>query len=229
MAEITEVKTLEHLTAADAEKEGDRLLAENHQQQALEYFQQALKLFEAQAQTTQLANVYLKIGNLYDSIHDTENALFNFMESLNLVTSVKDEQEIIRLKIKIGHFYQSIYQFANSYEYFNDALNAALKINNSKLIQEGHYNLGNCLNWMEDHNNAFLHLEKAAAIKTSDDLIGKRIYGSTAILLYKMKDYQRSLDYFNTALELNDKTNKDISFRASILKSMGYAYFLSGK
>lgn len=229
MAEITEVKSSENLSAAEAEKEGDRLLAENHQQQALEYFQHALKLFEAQAQTTQLANIYLKIGNLYDSIHDTENALFNFMESLKLVTSVKDEHEIIRLKIKIGHFYQSIYQFANSYEYFNDALNAALKINDSKLIQEGHYNLGNCLNWMEDHNNAFLHLEKAAAIKTSDDLIEKRIYGSTAILLYKMKDYQRSLDYFKTALELNDKTNKDISFRASILKSMGYAFFLTGK
>ncbi len=228
MAEILEVISLENLTASEAELEGDRLLAANHQQEALEFFQHALKFFESQSLIPQLANIYLKIGNLYDSIHDTENALFNFMESLKLVTSVNNERELIRLKIKIGHFYQSIYQFANSYEYFNDALNAALKINDAKLIQEGHYNIGNCLNWMEDHKNAFSHLEKSAAIESSDDLIGKKIYGSTAILLYKMKDYKRSLDYFNTALELNDKTNKDISFRASILKSMGYAFFLTG-
>lgn len=226
MAEITEVKTPEHLTAAEAEKEAELLLAESKQKEALEYFLYALNLFQNQGEKKSVANVLFKIGNLYNSFKDTENALSNLMEGLNLVTSQNDLRDIYRFNLRIGNFYQSIYQFANAYEYFNEALKNANKLNDVYLIQECHYSLGNCLNWMERLEEAFIELKKAHSLNKDNDSIVKRILGSTAILLYKMKDYHKALTYFEEALDINTKTDKDVSFRASILKSMGYVYFM---
>ena len=226
MAEITEVKTPEHLTAAEAEKEAELLLAESKQKEALEYFLYALNLFQNQGEKKSVANVLFKIGNLYNSFKDAENALSNLMEGLNLVTSQNDLRDIYRFNLRIGNFYQSIYQFANAYEYFNEALKNANKLNDVYLIQECHYSLGNCLNWMERLEEAFIELKKAHSLNKDNDSIVKRILGSTAILLYKMKDYHKALTYFEEALDINTKTDKDVSFRASILKSMGYVYFM---
>jgi serine phosphatase RsbU (regulator of sigma subunit) len=226
VAEITNLKQIETLSAEEAEKEGDYLLSESHQQQALEYFQHALKLFSEQSLKKQEANINFKIGELFNSIKDTENALSNFMEGLNLVTSLNDEKDIIRFHLKIGGFYQSLFQFANAYEYFNHALTTATQLNHVALIQECHYNIGNCLNWMERLEESYQHLDKALNYDIKNDTIRKRVLGSTGILLYKMKDYHKALNYFSDALELNNNTDKDISFRANILKSMGYVYFL---
>ncbi len=226
MAEVTEVKFPDNLTAVEAELEGDRLFENNQQQEALEYFQHALKLFCEQGLKIEEANINFKIGNLFNSIKDTENALSNYMEGLNLVVALKDEKEIIRFHIKIGGFYQSLYQFANAYEYFNHALKIADEINDLRLLQECHYSIGNCLNWMERVDEAYQHLDKALSYDSSNENLRKRVLGSTGILLYKMKDFQKSLKYFSEALEINENTDKDISFRANILKSMGYVYFM---
>lgn len=227
MAEILELKSVENLTAAEAELEGDRLLATNQEQQALEYYQHALKLFNTQGEKTNEANIFLKIGNLYNSVRDTENTLANFLEGRNLSISISDEKAVIIFHNKIGTFYQNLYQFSNAYEYFLGALKIAEKIKQENLIQECHYNLGNCLNWMEQHEDAFIELKKAINLNRDNDLLVKKILGSTGILLYKMKDYQKSLTYFTEALELNSKTDNDIFFRANILKSMGHVYFLT--
>lgn len=226
MAEITEVKTPESLTAAEAEQEGDRLFANSQQQEALEYFQHALKLYREQGLKKEEANINFKIGNLFNSIKDTENALSNYMEGLNLVVALKDEKEIVRFHIKIGGFYQSLYQFANAYEYFNHGLIISEQINDIRLLQECHYSIGNCLNWMERVDEAYQHLDKALNYDSLNENLRKRVLGSTGILLYKMKDFQKSLKYFSESLEINENTDKDISFRANVLKSMGYVYFM---
>jgi serine phosphatase RsbU (regulator of sigma subunit) len=226
VAEITEVKTPEHLTAAEAEQEGDRLLADSQQQQALECFQHALKSYQKEGKKKEEATIYLKIGNLYNSFKDTENALLNLMEGLNLVTLLNDRKEIIKFNIRIGSFYQAIYQFANAYEYYNEGLKKANQLKDIALIQECHYSIGNCLNWMERLDEAFSELDKALVLDEDNKGIRKRVLGSTGILLYKMKDYHKSLTYFTEALDLNSKTDNDISFRANILKSMGYVYFM---
>jgi serine phosphatase RsbU (regulator of sigma subunit) len=226
VAEITEVKTPEHLTAAEAEQEGDRLLADSQQQQALECFQHALKSYQKEGKKKEEATIYLKIGNLYNSFKDTENALLNLMEGLNLVTLLNDRKEIIKFNIRIGSFYQAIYQFANAYEYYNEGLKKANQLKDIALIQECHYSIGNCLNWMERLDEAFSELDKALVLDEDNKGIRKRVLGSTGILLYKMKDYHKSLTYFTEALDLNSKTDNDISFRANILKSMGYVYYM---
>ena len=148
------------------------------------------------------------------------------MEGLNLVTSLNNIREIQRFNIRIGSFYQSIYQFANAYEYFNEALRNATKLNDTLLIQDSLYSIGNCLNWMERLEEAFIELRKALSLSKDNDVVVKKILGSTGILLYKMKDYEKALTYFTESLELNAKTDNDTFFRASILKSMGYVYFM---
>lgn len=225
---MSELESSISLTAVEAEKAGDRLLSENKQQQALEYFQQALKLYSENNNTLETAVIHYKIGNLFDTIHDTENTLSNFMEGLNIVASLQEDKQLVRFHNRIGQFYQSIYQFSNAHEYFGNALKIAEKLNVPDLLRETLYLSGNCLNWMEEHKKAFDLLEKAASLETNDDSIAKKILGSMGILLYKMKDYERSLDYMNRALELNEKSGNDASFRANILKSVGYVYFLKG-
>ena len=228
MAVILESKTIENLSAEEAEKEGDLLFAENYQEKALEYYQYSLKLYNENGLKKQnAANVFLKIGNLYNSVRDTENTLSNYLEGRNLSISIADEKAVINFHNKIGAFYQGLYQFANAYEYFSGALKIAEKIKQEDIIQECHYNLGNCLNWMERLEEAFIELKKAISLNSENDLLLKKILGSTGILLYKMKDYKKSLTYFNESIDLNNKTDNDVLFRANILKSMGYVYFLT--
>lgn len=227
MAELYALKNIETLSAAEAEKEGDQLLADNRQKEALEYYLHAQKLYHSSSQIKEESTVFLKIGNLYHSIHDTENTLTNYLEGRNLSNSIGDEISVIIFHNKIAAFYQGLYQFANAYEYFSGALKIAEKLKQEDIIQECHYNLGNCLNWMERLEEAFIELKKAISLNRDNDALLKKILGSTGILLYKMKDYSKSLTYLNEALELNSKTNNDIFFRANILKSMGYVYFLT--
>lgn len=228
MAEINELKPVENLSAAEAEKEGDRLITENKQKEALEYYQHALILYRNHSKKSAETRIFLNIGQLYDSVHDTENALANYLEGRNLALSIGDDKSLISFNNKIGVFYQSLYQFANAHEYFSGALKVAEKIKDTELMQLCHYNLGNCLNWMEQLEDAFMELKKALTLNKENHALVKKILGSTGILLYKMKDYQKSLTYLNEAIELNDKTDKDILFRGNVLKSTGYVYFLIG-
>lgn len=228
MSETTELAHLQNLSASAAESEGDRLFSESKQKEALEFYLHALDLFLEKEEKKDAAGIFLKIGNLYNSIHDTENTLANYMEGRNLSNEISDDKSVLIFDNKIGAFYQELYQFSNAHEYFTGALKIAEKLNDTALIQECHYNLGNCLNWMERLEDAFLELKKALSIKRENDNLVKKIVGSMGILLYKMKDYQKSLTYLNEALEINDRTGGSTLFRAGILKSIGYVYFLTG-
>lgn len=227
MSENSYIDQFEGLSAADAEQKGDQLLVEGKQQDAIGYFEQAIQLYGNDSEAKKAAEVCLKVGNLFNSIDDTDKALSNFLEGLDMMRSVNDLQGIISFQFRIARLYQNLYQLANATEYFQSALKNAIELNHIPLIQEAHYSLGNCLNWLEKREEAMDELRKSLSYESKDDNLKKKILGSMGILFYKNSDGPQSLNYFQQALDLNDSTDKSLGFRASILKSMAMAYFLS--
>lgn len=227
MSEKPQIHQFDALSAFDAEQKGDQLLIEGRQQDAIGYFRQAIVLYNKAADAKKVAEIYLKVGNLFSSIDDTDKALSSFLEGLDIVRFLQDQEGVIAFQFRIARLYQNVYQLANATEYFQSALKNALELNNAPLIQEAHYSLGNCLNWLEKRDEAMEELRKSLSYESHDDNLKKKILGSMGILFYKNKDGSQALHYFKQSLDLNDSTDKSSGFRASILKSMAMAYFIN--
>ena len=227
MSEGSNIQHFEGLSATDAEQRGDLMQTQGKQQEALEHFQHAMLLYVQQSERRKTADLYMKIGNLYSSIDDTENALGNFLEGLDIILTENDHEAVITYQLRIARFYQNVYQFANATEHFNNALNGAIALNHIPLIQEAHYSFGNCLNWMEKRDEAMIELQKSLSYGNVDNSLKKKVLGSMGILFNKMEDSKQALHYFEQSLELNKATDNNIPFRATILKSMAIAYFIA--
>jgi serine phosphatase RsbU (regulator of sigma subunit)/Tfp pilus assembly protein PilF len=226
VSENSQIQQFEDLSAQEAELKGDQLLAAGNQQDANAHFQQAILLYVKKTEVKKAAEVHLKVGNLFNSIDDTDKALFNFLEGLDIMRSENNQKGIIAFQFRIARLYQNLYQLANATEYFQSALKNAIELNEIPLIQEAHYALGNCLNWLEKHDEAMDELRQALSYEGEDDNLKKKILGSMGILFYKNKDGPEALNYFQRSLELNDQTDRSTGFRAAILKSMAMAYFI---
>jgi serine phosphatase RsbU (regulator of sigma subunit) len=122
-----------------------------------------------------------------------------------------------------------LFLLSNSLEYFTIALDGAIQLNSSSLIAECRYSLGNCLNWMERLEEAGQQLSLALESEEINDGLRMRILGSSGILAYKQGRSSEALEFFKESLEINERTANNQSFKTSVLKSMGMAYFLENQ
>jgi serine phosphatase RsbU (regulator of sigma subunit)/Tfp pilus assembly protein PilF len=213
----------------ESEIAGDKLLSTGDLTEAVNQFQEALNLYESENRHSDKARVHTKLGKLYGSIQDTENALSNYLEALDIQNAHGSAVEIINAQISVGHFYQGLFLLSNSLEYFTIALDGAIQLNSSSLIAECRYSLGNCLNWMERLEEAGKQLSLALESEEINDGLKMRILGSSGILAYKQGRSSEALEFFKESLEINERTANNQSFKTSVLKSMGMAYFLENQ
>lgn len=216
----------QQLEITELEAEGDRLLAEGNLTEAVNRFQEAIAQFEGDSNLVDRARIHGKLGGLFNSVTDAENALSNYLLALDLYKAVDQKENIIRAQLKLGHFYLGILQLSNSLEYYSQALSNAKLHGDEQLIVECMYQLGNGYNWMDRLPEAVEQLQLALSHEVIPDGLRKRILGSLGIVAYKEGRSAEALEYFSESLRLNEQTTNDASFRMSVLKSMGIAYFL---
>ena len=109
---------------------------------ALEYYYQALNLFEKYKDNNIKANIYNNMGAIYSNLGDYDKALNNYLLALDLYSLDKNIPEPPMLKGNIGIVYIAKGDYKKAYDYINQSIENNKKINNTHNLAKNYTNLG---------------------------------------------------------------------------------------
>ncbi|MDQ3051218.1 MAG: tetratricopeptide repeat protein [Bacteroidota bacterium] len=190
--------------------------------QALGLYHEASLIFEkaglmgkACESMHQLSNICYKIGN-YDQ------ALESRLMALHYSKESKDSLLVATCYNKLGEVYKAIGDYEKAIDNHKQSLKISENLKDKELIAMTSFFIGNCYNWWNKLDAAYEHLDES--LRLADELnipaIQVKPTGSLAILFTKLKEYDKSMEYFFRAIDYVNITG-DLMLKADLLKSFG--------
>ena len=181
---------------------GEAHYRKNEYKDAVLNLSEAAKLFVEINDLSNEAKTYINLAISYRYLDEYTTMIELCFKAFNLFREVNDEYSEGFILNIIGNYYLEVRQFELSIEYYSMSLKIQRKQKNIRRIIPVIYNIG-----LAYYN---LGLENS-------DLKEKAFY------------YEKSLSYYNTALNFNLRIDKDDFFRARILRNIAITYGSQGK
>ncbi len=167
---------------------------------SIEYYQKALGIFEELDNKIGLARTHYNIANLYYVLSKFNYGLLHAKKALAIadVFYPAIKPDVLNT---IGTIYNDLGDYANSIKYLNEALKININNNNKTEIASNLQNIANTYVDWGKYDLAMLNYTKALSVKKEigDKFkIAKTEY-SIGKLAYKMGDYNKSIQYINSA------------------------------
>ena len=193
---------------------------------ALEYFNESLKIHEADENRKGIARALNNIGNIYNFLGLYNKALENHIRSLNIEEELNDMNGIIRSLNNIGNVYQNISDYERALNYYQRALEIVYKINDGETTAVTLNNLGNVYSSKGYFDKALEFYQRSLKIrKELDDKYGiANSYNNIGIAYQGLKKHKKSLEYYQKSLEIMKKINDKHGIASSYYYS-GILYF----
>lgn len=180
----------------------------NKNEQAIEYYKKVLELDKNDVKTLK------ELGEVYETINDNLNAIDCYKNLLNITPNTDIPTTAIYLN-QIGLCYNKLREYNESLEYFKKIL----KIKND--IPDVYNNIYSCYCSLNQYRLAEITLQLSLKIKSNEKTIQ-----NLAFLYNYLKDYDKSIMYYNMLSNIDNKLKYDMSFVYLAKKNFKYGYEL---
>lgn len=184
---------------------------------ALENYNQSLKIFEQLKDNVSIANLYNNIGVVYYKQGDDARALENYLQSLKFSELSGDKfRTFIALNNIGGIYYDKKATYDKALQYYLKALSLCEELNKKEELGGIAVNIGSIYFAMQDDTKALLYFDKS--LKAYGNSEGSlEVYNALGKLYKREAKYDLALKNHNQALAIarnaNDKTGIIKSFR----------------
>ncbi len=167
---------------------------------SIEYYQKALEIFEEIGNKKGLARTHYNIANLYYVLSKFNYGLLHAKKALAIADVFYPALKPDILNT-IGTIYNDLGDYANSIKYLNEALKINIENNNKNGIARNLQNIANTYVDWGKYDLAMLNYTKVLSIKKEigDEFNTAKTEYSIGKLAYKMGDYNKSIQYINSA------------------------------
>ncbi|MEO6135036.1 MAG: adenylate/guanylate cyclase domain-containing protein [Ginsengibacter sp.] len=179
--------------------------------EALDYYNQSLKIFHDIEDNVGISNLYSNIGVIYYDQADYTKALENYLQSLKYAELANNKLRILTALNNVGGVY-SIKPATKekALEYYLKALPLCEELGNKDALGAIAVNIGNIYFDKGDHKKALDYFNQS--LKAYNESNGSQYaYSAIGKMYLKEGNYNASLINLNKALSLSEKLNDDIS------------------
>lgn len=128
---------------------------------ALDYNFQSLLIREAEGNKAEISVALNNIGLVYFKLHNYEGALKYYQECLDLKLETGDRTDLEGLYLNIGLCFIHLKKFKEARVFTMKGLESCLGNCSDKITMTGEYGLGECSYWLDDLEDAEVHLMKS--------------------------------------------------------------------
>lgn len=188
---------------------------------AVEIYQKIIKQKQDDLECVECAKLYEDVGDIYFEVKDFQRA-FEFLQKALQIYADNHEYELqLNQYKKIGGLQQGIWQFKKAIEIFQQGLQLSQRLEKKDKIIEFELLLGNVLNWADRLEEAEKYLVSSIEKekKLNLPLIKLRAHVSYAILLRKMRKFDKAEKLFKLGMKLSAENNN--AYLMDITKSYG--------
>ena len=187
--------------------------------EAIQYYQLALKLYRETKYQKGAATALNHIGSVYYLQGDYIKGLNLAKQGLAIRQAINYKSGIAGSLNSIGAMYGKLGNYAKAIEYLERCASVYNEMNDDEGQAIVLYNLGNIYGLQNEHSKALTYYERALKIVESK---GKHILvasalGNIGMIYYHLGDFDKSLEYLKTSTELFE----GIGDKASIALSIG--------
>ncbi len=170
-------------------------------EQSMEYYFQALTLFQEEGDKLGEGQVLTNIGNTYDEIGRTQEAKRYVQRAIAIFQEIDDFKRLswARLNLGVIHFYEEKYD--SSLFYFSRVLDYRRARGDTSGMALLHLNIANVVEMQENMAEAVSNYRNALALIKKDELIISNIYLGLGNALLKTGDDQ-GLAYIDSGLQV---------------------------
>ena len=184
---------------------------------ALEYFFEALKIYQELELEADIASVNNNIGLVYKDSEKYDLAIEFFHKSKSFIKNSKDIRTYSYCLNNLGGVYSKKAQYDSALFYFNKSVELRIKSNDDMGLANTYGNMGDMYYDKADYDKALEYYKKVLFIseRHKNDKIKAMVYTSLGGTYYKLKFNEIAIDYLQKAeslaksLKIN-KTLKDI-------------------
>lgn len=200
--------------------------------QALDYYLEALKLYEDVKDIAGIAGTRGNIGVIYYLQSDHKSSLENYTIALNLYEQLQDKTAIARYLGNIGMVYDDQGEYPKALEYYFKALKLKEQEKDKSGIAKYSGTIGNIFYYQSDYTKALEYYDKALKIKEQTyKETGKKKdradiclhLGNKGNVYYSKKNFVQAIDFYSKALKIAEELeNKQLM--ANNMGNLGNVY-----
>ncbi len=176
-------------------------------EQAIQYFNEALDIANANNALTEISGCYNNLGGIYLDMNKYDTAIQLLNISLNLRQELKDKTGTAETLYKLGrcHYYSGNYDIA-----LENYKNARRLNNESGDILEESYNLlqmGLIYKTKSEYDDAIIAYKQALLLSEGyeDHLHTAQIFNNIGSVYFRIGEIEKALEYYNKALEIRQQ------------------------
>ncbi|MBT2160960.1 tetratricopeptide repeat-containing sensor histidine kinase [Zobellia barbeyronii] len=174
--------------------------------------------------------LFSKISFKYLILKDSSNFRKTNQQTLELAQVLNDSITIAEANWDLADFYRSKSNSDNAYFHFSEAQKVYEKLNKDYESARMLYNMAVTQADIKDYTGSEINTIKAIEIlKPLEEY--KRLYNcynNLGSITKELKDFDRALDYYNTAREYQEKISEDNTLDLSIVNNIGVVYLEQG-
>ncbi len=211
-------------------KLGDKNYQDCRYSEAINYYKLAIKKINTSNSDSLLAEIYGKMGNVYEDLSTYDKALKYYQLSYGVFAQQHDSLGLASALNQTGNIYYRWGNLKESLTFYEKALNIQKEKNDRQGMSSTLNNIGNIYYSWENFDRALQRYFEVIDIKKqlqdSTELANNLINIGSAYL--GMKDFEKSEKYYQKALLLTKKNN-DKNMMANCLLNMGVLSFEQGE
>jgi signal transduction histidine kinase len=197
---------------------------QSNNEKALEYFFQALKIFEKQNKKNVMVNLYGNIGSLYRSMAYLDHAIEYIEKSKKLAEELNDQHGIAYACYNLGAIYFEQQDFEKAVEYESKSLEISLAENNTGMVIHTLQALAKMYaEGLKDYEKAEQCAKECIELSEKYGSNGSIHSALTAMasVCMETKRYKECVEYASKAYNMADSTDYDdmLSLLPSLIAS----------
>ncbi len=204
----------------------ENALQRNDHKEALNHLLEAAHIFESNENYIHGSQCYRKLGLIQFNNGNFRDALESETKALELVKKFNDLEAEAVIENRIGEILKQIGDYKEAIRHHENALRIFESKKFDSEVCRTCFLIGNAYNWANELDNAYNFLNRSLTI--AEDLGTReqqiRPAGSLAILYTKLREYDKALDHFFTAIELTDQTSGNALLKSDLLRNLGNLY-----
>ena len=198
--------------------------------QAIDCFEEALKIYTATGDRSGIAIMNGNLGNPYRSLGEYQKAIEFFVKSLEINTAIGDQSRIATDNNNLGIVYCDLGEYQKAIKYHEKGLEISSAIGDQLGIARNNGNLGNAYRMLGEYQKAIKYFEKSLEFFSANGdqpgiASGNCSLGST---YYDLGEYPKAIEYFEKCLEISSAIGAQ-SVAATSNGNLGNAYARLGE
>ncbi len=192
---------------------------------ALDYFQQALRINRELNNIQALPACYNNLGLVYNNLGYYEEALNNHLKQLSFNEELNNKKGVAISNRHIGNVYNSMGENQKALGYYQNSKTISEQPGDTNSIGTSLINVGVANILLKNYNTALDNFIQALGIKQrfgdTEDIA--KIYSNLGLIYHKLKNFELARNYFHKGLELHESMNDKRGLTVSLI-NLGAVY-----